>query len=239
LLRLELLLYQHKNGARLCSVCAGAFILAETGLLKGRPATTHWGLAYDLQKQFPDAIINSERILINDGDIVTAGGITAWIDLSLELVALFAGPAIMRLMGKQLIFDTGHREQRYYQSFSPSFSHGDSIMIAAQNFIHENYFHQVNIKEIAESICLSEKTLLRRFKKATGMVPINYLQRVRIQKACDFLENSDDSFETICDKVGYVDVSSFRKIFIKTMGLTPREFRKRFAYQSHEIDNSL
>lgn len=103
---------QHKQGAVICAVCAGTFILAETGLLNNRPATTHWGLSNQLQTLFTEVNVNSEKIIINDGDLITAGGLMSWMDLGLELVAQFLTPAVMRQLGKFLIIDTAPREQR-------------------------------------------------------------------------------------------------------------------------------
>jgi transcriptional regulator GlxA family with amidase domain len=223
------LLQQHTQGAILCSVCAGAFILASCGLLNQRPATTHWGLAERFTHTYPDVQLNSNKILVNDGDLITTGGLMAWLDLGLELVAQFTQPRIMRLLGKYLIVDTGSREQRYYRSFIPALDHGDKAVLNVQHYLQVNFAKSISISDLADLSCLGERTFLRRFVKATGVKPNQYLQQLRIQKACDWIESSHDSVELIATKVGYEDVSAFRKIFIKTMGLTPREFRSRFG----------
>lgn len=124
------LLKCHAKGTTLCSACAGTFVLASTGLLTKRMATTHWGLAEIFTKIYPDVVVDIEKILINDGDIITAGGLMSWVDLGLELVAQYTNTNIMRLLGKQLVVDTGLREQRYYQSFSPKRDHGDKEILA-------------------------------------------------------------------------------------------------------------
>ncbi|SIT07323.1 GlxA family transcriptional regulator [Neptunomonas antarctica] len=223
------LLQQHTQGAILCSVCAGAFILASCGLLNQRPATTHWGLAERFIHTYPDVQLNSNKILVNDGDLITTGGLMAWLDLGLELVAQFTQPRIMRLLGKYLIVDTGSREQRYYRSFIPALDHGDKAVLNVQHYLQVNFDKSISISDLAGMSYLGERTFLRRFVKATGIKPNQYLQQLRIQKACDWIESSHDSVELIAAKVGYEDVSAFRKIFIKTMGLTPREFRSRFG----------
>ena len=223
------LLQQHAQGAILCSVCAGAFILAACGLLHRRPATTHWGLSERFSKTYPDVHLDSNKILINDVDLITAGGLMAWLDLGLELVAQFTQPRIMRLLGKYLIVDTGSREQRYYRSFIPALDHGDKAVLNVQHHLQVNFANSISMSDMAALSCLGDRTFLRRFVKATGLKPSQYLQQLRIQKACDWIESSHDSVELIATKVGYEDVSAFRKIFIKTMGLTPREFRSRFG----------
>ncbi|WP_036551963.1 GlxA family transcriptional regulator [Neptunomonas japonica] len=226
----EWLLEQRAQGVILCSVCAGAFILASCGLLDQRPATTHWGLAERFNKTYPTVLLDSNKILINDTDLITAGGLMAWLDLGLELVAQFTQPRIMRLLGKYLIVDTGSREQRYYRSFVPALNHGDQAVLTVQHHLQVNFAKNISMSDLAALSCLGERTFLRRFVKATKLKPSQYLQQLRIQKACDWIESSYDSVELIAAKVGYEDVSAFRKIFIKTMGLTPREFRHRFAH---------
>lgn len=217
----------HSQGGTLCSVCAGAFILAETGLLHHRPATTNWVLADDLSSRYPAVDVDTNKILINDGDIITAGGLMSWVDLGLELVAQHAGAGVMRQVGKIMVVDTGQREQRYYQSFSPKLDHGDHEILKAQHHVH--YPKPITVSSLAETCALGERTFLRRFSKATGIKPVQYLQRVRIQKACDLLETTNLTVDIIAHQVGYEDPSAFRKTFRKIMGLTPREFKRRFA----------
>lgn len=220
---------QHSGGAVISSICAGAFILADTGLLTNRTVTTHWGLAREFETQHPDVPLDTNKILINDRDIITAGGLMAWVDLGLELVAEFAGAAIMRQLGKLMVVDTGQREQRFYKSFVAPLNHGDPEILKAQHFLQSNFARSITIAELAELSCLGERTFLRRFIKATGEKPTHYLQKLRIQKACEQLESNRDTIEHIAYGVGYEDASAFRKTFIKIMGLTPKEFRARFG----------
>ncbi len=220
---------KYKQGSILCSACAGAFIIAATGLLDNREATTHWSLVNLFKEKFNDINLLPDKIIVRDGDIITAGGVMAWLDLGFELVQQFTKPEIMRQLGKILVVDTGHREQCYYQQFIPNLNHGDQTIIDTQRKLQAEFNNQIKISELAKESCLTERTFLRRFTKATGITPSEYLQRLRVQKACDLLESSTTTFEQIAYKVGYEDVSAFRKVFIKIMGLTPREFRKRFV----------
>ena len=220
---------QHEQGAVLCSVCAGAFILAQTGLLDQRPATTHWLLAERFSERFPAVYLDDNKILINDGDLITAGGLMAWLDLGLELVAQFVHPALMRQLGKQLVVDTGPREQRYYRRFIPRLNHGDSTILKSQHHMQRHFRNNLSVKDLAIKSHLTERTFLRRFVRATGLKPSEYLQQLRVSKACDALESSQHTVENIASEVGYEDVSAFRKVFLKTTGLTPRDFRTRFG----------
>jgi len=222
---------RHSEGSILCSACAGAFIIASTGILSEREATTHWALANDFSDLYAQTRLNLNNIVNNDGDIITAGGMMSWLDLGLELVAQFISPAVMRQLGKILVIDTGQREQRFYQQFSPRLNHGDDAILAIQQNLQREYSSTIRITELANTCCLSERTFLRRFNKATGLKPSEYLQRLRIQKACDLLENTQQAFELIAYEVGYQDVSACRKVFTRIIGLSPRAFKQRFVRQ--------
>jgi transcriptional regulator GlxA family with amidase domain len=226
---LLLLKNAHQSGAILCSACASAFTLAHTGLLDNRTATTHWQLAEKFSATFPQVKLNIESLLINDGDIICAGGLMSWLDLGLEIVAQYMKPHIMRSLGKLLLVDTGKREQRYYGSFTPLFNHGDKAIVNAQHHIQANFHQPISVGELAQITFMSERTFLRHFTRATSLKPMQYIQRVRVQKACELLEASTQSFEQISASVGYDDVNSFRKVFIKVIGLSPSAFKARFV----------
>ena len=219
----------HQHGSILCSACAGAFIIAKTGLLDDRLATTHWQLANQFNQQFPKVSLQIESLLINDGDIISAGGLMSWIDLGLEIVAQFTRPHIMRTLGKYLIVDTGKREQRYYGSFTPIFNHGNQSILQVQHYIQANYNQTLNISELANLTHMSDRTFLRQFTSATTLKPLLYIQKVRVQKACELLESTTQSIELIALSIGYDNASSFRKVFAKLIGLSPSAFRARFV----------
>ncbi|EPT0962891.1 GlxA family transcriptional regulator [Vibrio vulnificus] len=226
---IEWLRAQYSKGTILSSACAGGFILASTNLLGKREVTTHWALAETFVRMFKDIPLNSNKILINHGDIVTAGGMMSWLDLGFELISKYSSPWVVRLLGKILVIDTSQREQSYYQQFKPSFAHGDLVIVSVQQTMHQRYTEPVSIRQLAKQVSLTERTMQRRFLKATGYNPNQYLQRLRIQNACDYLESTKRSFEWIATQVGYEDISACRKVFINIVGLTPREFRKRFS----------
>ena len=220
---------QHADGAIICSVCAGAFVLAETGLLDGRTATSHWVLADELARRFPAVHVDSNRMLINDGDLITTGGLMSWVDLGLELVAQFTSAQLMRQLGRYLLVDTGSREQRYYQSFNARLDHGDDAIVRVQHRLQRSFDQPVKVRDLALAVNLTERTFLRRFVSATGLKPSQYIQRLRVQKACELIESSALPFERVAMEVGYEDVSAFRKTFVKITGQTPRDFRNRFV----------
>ena len=153
----------------------------------------------------------------------------SWVDLGLELVAQFMHPSVMRQLGKYMVVDTGLREQRYYQSFSPVLDHGNKAILKTQHYIHKHFNQVITIETLCSLCFLSERTFLRHFVKATEFKPTQYIQQLRIKKACELIESTSDTFETIAAAVGYEDSSAFRKTFVKIIGLTPRDFKQRFV----------
>jgi transcriptional regulator GlxA family with amidase domain len=220
---------RHSEGALLCSVCVGAFILAETGLLAGRPATTHWALREAFTARFPDVALDTDRLLVDDGDIVTAGGLMAWVDLGLHLVERFLGPVTTLATARYFLIDPGGREQRFYQTFAPTLTHGDASILRAQHHLQAKSAAKVTVPEMAARAGLGERTFQRRFQRATGLKPTEYLQHVRVAKSRVLLERSVDAVDAIAWSVGYEDSGAFRKIFFRVMGLSPAEYRRRFG----------
>ncbi|WP_212524028.1 helix-turn-helix domain-containing protein [Actibacterium sp. MT2.3-13A] len=218
---------QHAGGALMASACAGAFYLGAAGVLDGRRVTTHWGLEARLQQRFPRAKVNTDPILTRDGRIVTAGGLLSWIDLALELTAQMSSPRLMRELGRHFVTDTGRREQRHYRGFRPPADHGDTAILRVQRRIETGFAQALTIRGLAAEAGLSERSLLRRFRAATGLTPLAYLQHTRIQAAQQRLEGGPDPVETIAHEVGYEDATAFRKVFRRLTGLTPSDYRRR------------
>jgi transcriptional regulator GlxA family with amidase domain len=223
------LLAQHRAGAQLCSVCAGAFVLAATGLLAGRPATTHWDLREPFTRAFPDVALDTQRLVIDDGDVITAGGVMAWIDLGLALIGRYLGPSTMLATARQWVVDPGGREQRFYDTFAPILGHGDAAILRVQHLLHAARTGHVDLATMARRARLTERTFLRRFRRATGHTPTDYVQLLRVARARELLERSLRSFDDIAWQLGYHDAGAFRRIFQRVMGLAPGEYRRRFG----------
>lgn len=218
----------HTEGSMLASVCGGAFVLAETGLLAGRAVTTHWTYAQALQDRCPDARVDADRLIIDGGDIISAGGLMAWIDLGLILVNRFLGPITMAKTARMMLVDLPGREQRYYSNFLPRLSHGDAAILKAQHYLQTNEGREARLSVLAKQAGLEERTFLRRFLKATGLTATDYAQRLRVAKAQELLQFSQQPVEGVAWQVGYSDPGAFRKVFYRIVGLTPGEYRQRF-----------
>lgn len=222
----------HADGAVLCSVCVGAFVLGETGLLDGREVTTHWALADDLQARHPRCRVDRDRLLIDQVDILTAGGVMAWVDLGLSLVARYLSPATALQTARFLLVDPGGREQRYYVPFHPPMAHGDAAVLRAQRWLHTRVAKPVSVDEAAEVAALSRRTFQRRFRARTGFGFSEYVQRLRVSTACGRLESTAETVEQVAWAVGYEDAGALRRAFQRVLGLTPGEYRRRFQLRA-------
>lgn len=219
---------RHAAGAILASVCGGAFLLAETGLLTGRAATTHWIYAEAFRERFPDVSLDTDRLIIDGGDILSAGGLMSWTDLGLKLVDRFLGPVVMGQTARMMLVDPPGREQRYYSGFVPRLTHGDAAVLKAQHFLQATEGRDARLATLAKEAGLEQRTLLRRFQRATGLTTTDYAQRLRVAKAQELLQFGRLPVERISWEVGYSDAGAFRRIFHRIVGLTPGEYRRRF-----------
>jgi transcriptional regulator GlxA family with amidase domain len=219
----------HGRGIILGSICAGAFLLGETGLLVRRTVTTHWAHHEQFRARFPKVRVDTDRLIIDDGDIITAGGMMAWIDLGLKLIDRFLGPTIMMEIAHSFLVDPPGREQSYYSAFSPRLSHGDSAVLKVQHWLQTTDAKEMNLATLAAHAGLEERTFLRRFQKATGLTTTEYSQRLRVGRARELLQFGTLPVDLIAWEVGYSDPGAFRKVFSRIVGLTPGEYRRRFT----------
>jgi transcriptional regulator GlxA family with amidase domain len=220
---------QHASGTLLCSVCGGAFLLARLGLLNGRPATTHWSYANLLATSFPEIRVNTDELVIDLGDVVTAGGVMAWLDLGLRLVDSYLGPLVMMKTAQFFLADPAGRQQRFYSTFSAPLHHGDAAILRVQLWLQTMPAGSINIDTMADKAKLGQRTFLRRFRKTTGLTPTEYMQHLKVQKARELLEFTTLSMKEISWTVRYEDTGAFRQVFRKLVGLSPSDYRSRFG----------
>jgi transcriptional regulator GlxA family with amidase domain len=168
------------------------------------------------------------QLVVDDNDIVTAGGVLAWADMGLSLVERLLGPTVMFTTARFMNMDPRGREQRFYSPFSPRLQHGDKTVLAIQHWLQAHVSSDCSVAELAERAGLGARTFLRRFVKATGMKPSEYHLRLRIARSRERLEFTRDTVEQIAVACGYEDPSGFRRIFKRVVGLSPGEYRRRF-----------
>lgn len=219
----------YESGAYLAGVCMGAAYLAEAGLLDGKRATTHWAVAADLARRYPRVDWHPEMFVTEDDRLLCSGGLTAAADVSLYLVEKLCGHEIAVQTAKALLLSMPRTHQSGYAVLPLSPAHDDDRIRAVESFLQGN-FHKTQTNEcLAEFAGMSERTFLRRFKAATGRVPAAYLQTVRVETAKAMLEREGSPIQTVSSAVGYDDVSYFRTLFKRQTGMTPAEYRDRFA----------
>ena len=168
-------------------------------------------------------------MVIDYGDVLTAGGVLAWADLGLTITERFLGPSIMQDTARYMNVDPPGREQRFYSDFNPRMKHGDAAILKAQLHVAAQRERAVSVAELAQDAGLEPRTFLRRFVQATGIKPSEYQQRLWVSRAREMLEFSRKSIEDIATSIGYNDVASFRRMFQKIVGLTPADYRRRFC----------
>lgn len=220
---------QFQQGTRLAAACNGNFLLAETGLLAKRKATTHWGLMDKFRERYNNILVQPERIIVDEGDIISAAGVTAYVNLALFLVERHGSKELALICSKIFLVDSGRKIQSPYEMYQFQKKHGDTEIEKTQNWLEKNFAQPVTLEQLASVSNLGKKTLLRRFKQATGDTPLSYLKRVRLENAKRLLESKKLSFNEITWKVGYNDVSSFHKLFKTETGLSPNNYRSKFS----------
>lgn len=220
----------YQRGAELASTCTGAFLLAEAGLLDGKRATTHWAFEELFQKRYPKVQLLTHQIIVDEGRICTSGGATAFLNLLIYLIEKFCGRDVAHMASKFFLIDINKGSQKAYSIFSSQKDHGDAAILKAQNFIENNVERRISVEEIARTVAISKRNLIRRFKKATGNTPIEYIQRVKVEEVKKSLEYGPQPVEHLVQKIGYEDTDSFRKIFRRFTGISPTEYRKKYQH---------
>lgn len=226
---------RHSQGALTCSVCAGAFWLGYSGVLDHRPATTHWALEAQFRQTFPNVDLQTDHILVDDHNVITAGGLMAWLDLGLFLTGYWFGPDMVSRLARHLLIDPAGREQRHYSGFRPNRVHGDAPVLRVQRHVETCFSDGMLNTNLAKIAGLSQRTFIRRFDAATGYSPAAYVQNLRIEKARGALERSANSTAEIAWSVGYQDASAFSRVFKSITGLTPGAYRSRFRVSNRHM----
>jgi transcriptional regulator GlxA family with amidase domain len=219
----------HGRGALIGGICSGVAFLAEAGLLDGRRATTHWAIVDSFRARYPKVKWEPEKFITEDERIVCSGGVYAAIDLSLHLVEKFCGHEIAVKCAKSLLVSMPRSRQSGYSVSPLSRPHSDEKIREAEQYLQQYFERDLSVDMIAERASMGPRNFIRRFKAATGRLPHDYLQMLRVAAARDLLEDGATSVQAVCSQVGYVDVAFFRSLFKRHTGLTPAEYRKRFG----------
>jgi transcriptional regulator GlxA family with amidase domain len=224
----------HKKGSSLASLCVGAFLLAETGLLNGKKCSTHWAYIDEFKEKYPLVEIEDGAVITEHDNIYSSGGASSLWNLILYLVEKFSERDTAIMIAKYFALDIGRDNQSQFAIFRGQRSHDNSDIHKVQDFIENNYEDRITVEDLASLINMGRRTFERRFKDATNNTAIEYIQRVRIEAAKKLFETSQKNVSQVMFDVGYTDTKAFRDVFRKTTGITPIEYRNKFAKINNE-----
>src|SRR5205809_1513960 len=222
---------QYKHGAEIASICTGAFLLAATGLLEGKTCSTHWNAVAGFRRLFPNINLQIDKLITVEPGIYTNGGAYSFLNLVLFLVEKHFNRQTAILCSKVFQIDIERTSQSPFFIFQAQKNHGDELVCQAQTYIEENLSERISFEKLASKLATSRRNFDRRFIKATGNTPVEYLQRVKVEVAKSILEKGRKSIFEVMDEVGYSDDKAFREVFKKITGLSPLEYKSKYSKQ--------
>jgi transcriptional regulator GlxA family with amidase domain len=219
---------QYKAGAEIASICTGAFLLAATGLLEGKTCSTHWNAATDFRRMFPNIQLQTDKLITSAHGIYTNGGAYSFLNLILFLVEKYFDRQTAILCSKVFQIDIERTSQSPFFIFQAQKNHGDELICQAQSYIEENLSEKISFEELASKLAISRRNFDRRFIKAVGNTPVEYLQRVKVEVAKKTLEKGRKNIFEVMNEVGYSDDKAFREVFKRITGLSPLDYRSKY-----------
>lgn len=219
---------QYKNGAEIASICTGAFLLAATGLLEGKSCSTHWNAAAGFRRLFPNIDLQTDKLITVEPGIYTNGGAYSFLNLVLFLVEKYFDRPTAIYCSKIFQIDFERTSQSPFFIFQVQKNHGDKLVCDAQTYIEENLGEKISFEKLASKLAISRRNFDRRFIKATGNTPVEYLQRVKVEVAKKTLEKGRKSIFEVMYEVGYSDDKAFREVFKKITGLSPLDYKAKY-----------
>ena len=221
-----------QSGRLLATNCSSTFLVARTGCLDGRRATTSWWLGAKFRKHFPAVALDTEELIVHDGQFVSSGGMTAYIDMALWIVGHFSSEELRQMTAKVLVADSNRSSQSPYIAAGIAQGNSHAMIERARRWLNEHMDQDWSMAQLSDHCHTSARTLLRRFQKAVGLSPIQYTQQLRVERAKGLLESSALSLEDITGRCCYENVATFSKVFKRWTNVTPREYRSRFGLRS-------
>ncbi len=219
---------QYKSGAEIATICTGAFLVAATGLLEGKSCSTHWNAAAGFKRLFPNINLHIDKLITAEKGIYTNGGAYSFLNLMLFLVEKYFDRQTAIFCSKIFQIDIERNSQSPFHIFKTQKNHGDELIGKAQTYMEENLKHKISFEELAFKLAISRRNFDRRFSKATGNSPVEYLQRVKVEVAKRTLEEGRKNIFEVMSEVGYSDDKAFREVFKKITGLSPFDYKTKF-----------
>jgi transcriptional regulator GlxA family with amidase domain len=219
---------QYKNGAEVASMCTGAFMLASTGLLNGRHCSTHWSAADAFRDLFPKVNLKAENLITDEQGIYTNGGGYSFLNLAIYLVEKYYDRQAAIFCSKVFQIELDRHSQSAFIIFKGQKNHGDEMVKGAQAYIEDHLDEKISVQDLSLMFAVGRRNFDRRFIRATGNTPVEYLQRVKIESAKKTLETSRKTINEVMYEVGYSDVKAFREVFRKITGMSPLEYKNKY-----------
>jgi transcriptional regulator GlxA family with amidase domain len=222
------LVRQWERGAAIASICTGTFVLAEAGLLDRRLATTSWWLEKQFHRRYPAAKLDISRDITEDDRILCGSTLGVNLQLSLRLIELLSSPDIATMTARTVSSGRGVEPASGAEQHWPLYTE-DDLVAKTQYWFQKNLSKKIKLSDVADSMLVSERTLIRHFKKTLGITPHVYLQNIRMDSAKNMLERTNLRIEKVAERVGYGDIAFFQQVFRGHAGVTPTVYRKSFA----------
>lgn len=223
---------QYKHGAEIASMCAGSFMLASTGILAGKTCSTHWALSERFRELHPDVNLQTDQLITDENGIYTNGGAYSFLNLLMYLVEKFYSRQAAIHCAKYFQIDLDRNLQAQFSIFSGHKKHNDESILTAQKYLEENFQDKISIEKLSSDLNIGRRNFDRRFIKATGFTPLDYLQRVKIEAAKKMFETTRKTVNEIMYDVGYNDAKAFREVFNRVTGLSPLDYKSRYNKQN-------
>jgi len=217
-----------RHNTEIASLCLGAFLLAETGLIDGKSCSTHWMGASQFKNMYPKVHLCPEKVVTEDDGIYSSGGAYSILNLILHLVEKYAGREVAIWCSKFFEIEIDRTSQSQFAIFQGQKDHGDLPIKKAQAYIEDHFGDRIVVDHLAEMFAISQRNFVRRFKKATSNTPSEYIQRVKIEAAKKSLESTSENVTEVMFQVGYSDTKAFRTVFKRFTGLSPLDYRNKY-----------
>lgn len=223
------IVFQHRMGAEVASLCLGAFLLAATGLVDGKSCSTHWQFANQFRHMFPSVNLVHDRVITEQAGIYSSGGANSYWNLLLHLVEKYTDRKMAIAASKFFVLDIDRKSQSPFTIFKGQKLHDDEAVIRAQDYIEANFTERIGIEDLCRMLGVGRRTFERRFRRATHNSVVEYIQRVKIEAAKRELETGRKTVSEVMYEVGYSDTKAFRDVFRKVTSVSPVEYRKKFV----------
>jgi len=220
--------WQYKNGAEVASVCTGAFLLASAGLLEGKSCSTHWSVADNFRSMFPNVHLQTDKLITDENGIYTNGGAYSFLNLLIYLIEKKYDRQTAIYCSKIFQIEMDRHSQSEFIIFKGQKQHGDEMVMEAQTYIESMMHEKISVEQLSSKFAIGRRNFDRRFIKATGNTPLEYLQRVKIESAKRAFETSRKTINEVMYEVGYSDIKAFREVFRKITGMSPLEYRNKY-----------